>query len=65
MECEKKKIKCEKCKQTYDHSKHKPYVLTPCGHSLCIDCINRLDTSMCPLCDKNFFRKVSVSKYLF
>jgi hypothetical protein len=48
---------CEICKKNYDHSKNKPFILTPCNHTSCIDCINKAEGQICPVCKKNYMKK--------
>lgn len=45
-------MKCQICFNNYNHSEHKPYVLIPCTHTLCIRCLDDLsgDPKQCPLC---------------
>lgn len=40
---------CDICLNPYDHSKHKPFSLT-CPHTVCLDCLNKLNTKFCPSC---------------
>lgn len=40
---------CDICLNPYDHSKHKPFSLT-CPHTVCLDCLNKLNTKHCPNC---------------
>lgn len=44
-------MNCEICFESYNHSKHKPYVLS-CGHTFCSEClaILRSYTYICPTC---------------
>lgn len=49
------KINCQVCLCEYDHSKHKPYSLSNCPHTFCIDCIKRIKTKKCPMC-QTFFK---------
>lgn len=46
---------CQVCLSEYDHSKHKPYSLSNCPHTFCIDCINKVKNKKCPMC-QTFFR---------
>jgi hypothetical protein len=44
---------CAICFNKYDNDKHKPYSIAPCGHSFCISCLNRIESSLtakkCPV----------------
>lgn len=35
-------MNCEVCSEIYNDTNHKPYTLIPCGHTYCLDCIERL-----------------------
>ena len=43
-------MNCEICFNPYDHSIHKPYVLS-CPHTFCIGCVNQLTVNKCPTCN--------------
>lgn len=45
-------MKCQICFNNFDHSDHKPYVLIPCTHTLCIRCLDDLvdEPRQCPIC---------------
>ena len=47
---------CDICYSHYDHSIHKPYMLS-CPHTFCISCVNRLTTNKCPTCNAEIFIK--------
>ena len=47
-------MECKICFENYDHSIHKPNVLIPCSHTLCIDCLSKLKNQTCPLCKRQF-----------
>ena len=49
-------MNCEICYNPYDHSNHKPYVLS-CPHTFCISCINQLNENKCPVCNIRIFVK--------
>lgn len=44
-------MNCEVCFETYNHTKHKPFVLS-CGHTFCNECLATLRnyTFICPTC---------------
>ncbi len=42
-------MSCKICFNQYDHSIHKPYMLS-CPHSFCISCLNKLTANKCPEC---------------
>jgi len=43
-------MNCEICFNPYDHSIHKPYVLS-CPHTFCKFCVDLLTTNKCPTCN--------------
>jgi hypothetical protein len=45
---------CKICYQSYDDDLKKPYILTPCSHTICLDCLKSILTlsSTCPFCIK-------------
>jgi hypothetical protein len=47
---------CEVCLNNYDTMIHKPYSLVPCGHTYCIECLNRI--TRCPSCRIEFQDKI-------
>ena len=48
-------MECKICFENYDHSIHKPNVLIPCSHTLCIGCLLKLKLSKtCPVCKCEF-----------
>ena len=42
-------MSCEICFNSYDHSIHKPYMLS-CPHTFCLSCIDKLSNKKCPNC---------------
>ncbi len=50
-------MKCQICLTHFNHSKHKPFVLSPCTHICCLNCLNDLtqimspSDSLCPVCE--------------
>ena len=53
---EKIKMSCEICFINYDHSIHKPYMLS-CPHTFCLYCINKLFSNKCPTCSMSITSK--------
>jgi len=43
---------CQICYEQYDHSIRKPHLLSSCGHTYCLSCLNRLGDNKCPTCKK-------------
>lgn len=50
-------MECRICLVEYDHFKHRPTVLIPCSHTICITCMNKLKETMCPICKQKFSSK--------
>lgn len=51
-------MNCDICENKFDESDYKPYVLYPCSHTFCINCLNVWAEKTCPNCrlviqDKN------------
>lgn len=51
-------MNCDICENKFDESSYKPYVLYPCSHTFCINCLNVWTEKTCPNCrlviqDKN------------
>lgn len=44
-------MECDICLEKFDHSKHKPYCLTPCAHTFCTICVTSLKNKSCPSCN--------------
>ena len=44
---------CHICNEAYDDSIHKPHVLI-CGHSFCLECLDKLDKKECSTCKTPF-----------
>lgn len=49
-------MSCKICFNNYDHSKHKPYQLS-CPHTYCINCLNKLKSNKCPVCNLKIVNK--------
>ena len=49
-------MNCEICFNQYDHSVHKPYVLS-CPHTFCVNCVNQLNANTCPTCNSEIKTK--------
>ena len=43
-------MECSICQEDFDENDCKPFLMNPCGHSLCLKCINKLPSQLCPLC---------------
>lgn len=43
---------CELCIENFNQFDRKPYSVVPCGHTICLDCLNKLEInkSLCPFC---------------
>jgi hypothetical protein len=50
-------ICCKICLEPYDHSIRKPYSLSSCPHTFCINCLERLKENKCPVCNRNIISK--------
>lgn len=50
-------MNCEMCSEVYDQFDRKPMTLIPCGHTLCLECVNKLkestETNKCIQCQEN------------
>ena len=48
-----RKMECGICLVKYgDRSEgEKPYVIVPCGHSICLKCLSALKSAKCPFCE--------------
>jgi hypothetical protein len=47
-------MNCDICKEPFDHSIRKPFVLSACGHTYCLCCLKQLTVKKCPQCRKKF-----------
>lgn len=45
-------MECEICVKPYDKSKRQPFVVSPCSHTFCIECLQKLDLKQCRTCNK-------------
>jgi hypothetical protein len=43
-----RKFQCEICLNDYDNQFRRPFVLVPCGHTLCNLCIDKIENKQCP-----------------
>lgn len=50
-------MQCQICFEKFDHSLHKPFVLIPCTHTVCITCLGILPDKRCPTCGREFMDK--------
>ncbi len=48
---------CNICLEAFDHSTHKPYSLSSCSHTYCLNCLEKLTNKKCPSCGKLFKEK--------
>ena len=44
------KYECELCAYAFDPLTRRPYSLVPCGHTLCVKCVEQLSRTACPFC---------------
>lgn len=49
---------CELCIESYNNYDRRPFSLVPCGHALCLSCINNLQKSICPFCRSRYENKI-------
>jgi hypothetical protein len=49
-------MNCDICLEPFDHSIHKPYILS-CPHTYCIMCLNQLNPKKCPDCNQEYKSK--------
>ena len=59
----KEKFECELCAEGFNQYDKKPCSIVPCGHTMCLHCLNRLEASkpsksVCPFCRENIEAKV-------
>jgi hypothetical protein len=45
---------CDLCFINFNTSNNKPYSLYPCGHTFCLECINKLKYNKCPIDREQF-----------
>ena len=43
-------MRCQICEEKFDYSKNCPFVLIPCTHTLCVQCLLKLESKHCPFC---------------
>jgi len=43
-------MECSICQEDYNESENKPYLINPCGHCMCLKCLNQLPNQICPHC---------------
>ena len=48
---------CQICYNDYNHSINKPYSLSHCSHTFCIECLNKLTSNKCPICKAEYQAK--------
>ncbi len=49
-------MSCKKCFHTYNKTNGQPFILIPCGHTLCSDCIT--DLQLCFICQLEIKNKI-------
>lgn len=52
------KFDCELCIENYNNYDKRPFSLVPCGHAVCLSCINNLQKPMCPFCRSKYENKI-------
>lgn len=52
------KYECELCFEEYNLYDKKAFSLVPCGHSLCVKCLESLQKQVCPFCRLEFISKI-------
>ena len=43
-------MECSICQEDYNENENKPYLINPCGHCMCLKCLYRLSSPLCPHC---------------
>jgi hypothetical protein len=43
-------MECSICQEDYNENENKPYLINPCGHCMCLKCLYRLTSPLCPHC---------------
>jgi hypothetical protein len=46
-------MNCQVCLENFDGDIHRPFSISPCGHTFCITCLNFLPEKCCPKCRRN------------
>ncbi len=48
------------CLECFDDEiiQRRPYLIDPCGHCLCLNCSERLNSNSCPICRGNINKKI-------
>ena len=55
---------CQVCYNDFDGENHKPYLITPCGHSFCLQCLVRLSSpKICPI-DRQIIKSSAINRHL-
>lgn len=49
---------CEVCFKNFNDKDRLPYVLTPCGHTFCDNCIGSFRSNMCAACNTKFDNRI-------
>ena len=55
---------CKICYSVYDDHEKKPYIISPCSHTICIDCLREIleINSNCPFCKKEIKASINEMK---
>ena len=55
---------CKICYQSYDDDVKKPYIISPCSHTICLDCLREIleINSNCPFCKKEIKASINEMK---
>lgn len=55
---------CKICYSVYDDYEKKPYIISPCSHTICIDCLREIleINSNCPFCKKEIKASINEMK---
>ena len=51
-------MECTICFNKYDEETHHPFLVIPCGHCFCMDCLNKIPTQRCPIDRKLIENKI-------
>jgi hypothetical protein len=55
---------CQVCYNDFDGENHKPYLITPCGHSFCLQCLFKLSTpKICPI-DRQIIKSSAINRHV-
>lgn len=51
-------MSCKKCMKNYNSSENKPFIISKCLHTVCLECLDKLTAQKCPLCEQLIENKV-------